>query len=110
MYPLTQTIGHAVYAAGAVDSHGNPAASWAAPVDVWVYGYGPRGDSTEPAGTQVIVGLEVYAPRMAVDARDRFVVDGKTYEVDGEVGDWTKGPFGFTPGLTFALKRVEGGP
>ena len=110
MYPLAQTIGHAVYQAGAEDAHGNPVDSWADPVDVAVYGYGPRTDSTEPGGTQVIVGLEVFAPEgLALSSRDRFVVDGLTYTVEGEVGDWTSGPFGFAPGVSFNLKRVEGG-
>lgn len=106
----TQTIGHLVYQPGAEDDHGNAEDAWAPPVLVAVYGYGPRGDSTEPGGTQVIVGLQVLAPKsVSVDSRDRFVIAGKTYEVEGEVGDWTNGPFGFTPGIEFNLKRVEGG-
>lgn len=110
MFPA-QTIARSAWAPGAVDSHGNPVDTWADPVSVKVYGYGPRFDSTEPGGTQVIVGLVIYAPpTMVVDPRDRFVVDGKTYVVDGELGDWTKGPFGFKPGITINLKRVEGGP
>jgi hypothetical protein len=110
MFPLAQTIGHAVYQAGAEDPHGNPEDSWADPVAVKVYGYGPRTASTEPGGTQVIVGLTVYAPKsLQVSPRDQFVVDGLRYDVDGELGDWTNGPFGFEPGIEFNLKRVEGG-
>ena len=106
----TQTIGHAVYVAGVEDAHGNPVDSWATPVDVKVYGYGPRYDSTEPGGTQVIVGLRVFAPKsVQASARDRFVVDGLTYDVDGEIGDWTNGPFSFKPGVEINLRRVEGG-
>jgi hypothetical protein len=116
VFPLTRTIGHKVHQAGATDSHGNPADTWAEPVDVSVYGYGPRTDtrgstgSDEPGGTQVIVGKEVYAPKtLAVSEKDRFVIDGRTYEVDGELGDWTTGPFGFEPGIVINLKRAEGG-
>lgn len=110
MYPLAQTVGHVVYTPGAEDAHGNIEDGWADPVDVSVYGYGPRVDSTEPGGTQVIVGLQVFAPAtLTVDPRDQFVVDGLRYDVDGEVGDWTRGPFGFEPGIEFNLKRVEGG-
>jgi hypothetical protein len=105
-----QTIGHAAYQAGEEDAHGNPVDSWADPVNVAVYGYGPRYDSTEPGGTQVIVGLQVFAPKdLEVDPRDQFVVEGLRYDVDGEVGDWTTGPFGFQPGIELNLKRVEGG-
>lgn len=111
-FPLAQTIGHAVYVAGATNSHGNPVDSWAAPVDVAVYGYGPptRTQESEPGGTQVIQGLQIFAPPgLAVSAQDRFVVDGLTYEVEGEVGDWTHGPFRYAPGIVINVKRVEGG-
>lgn len=110
-FPTAQTIGHAIYTPGTVDAHGNPTDTWASPVNVGVYGYGPRSDSNsaEPGGTQVITGLTVLAPMFAVDPRDRFVVAGKTYEVVGEVGEWDSGPFGYEPGMTVNLKRVEGG-
>lgn len=110
MYPLAQVVGHEVYQAGAEDPHGNPVDSWSAAVDVSVFGYGPRTESTEPGGTQVIVGLQVFAPKgLAVSSKDRFVIDSLTYTVEGEIGDWTNGPFGFEPGISFNLKRVEGG-
>lgn len=106
---LAQTIGHMVYQPGETDAHGNPEDAWADPVDLRIYGYGPS-TSTEPGGTQVIVGLVVLGPPdMVIDARDRFVIDGLTYEVDGEVGDWNHGPFGFKPGIAVNVKRVEGG-
>jgi hypothetical protein len=117
MYPLAQTIGHKVHQAGAKDAHGNPVDSWAAPVDVQVYGYGPRTDvrgstgSGEPAGTQVLVGLQLLAPKgTVISPQDRIVIDGNEYEVDGEIGDWNNGPFGFEPGVVINLKRAEGGP
>lgn len=107
---VAQVIGHAVYTGVDEDSHGNTTDTWADPVPVGVFGYGPRSDSTEPGGTQVIVGLTVYAPpTLTVSSRDQFVVNGLRYDVDGEVGDWTFGPFGYRPGIEFALKRVEGG-
>lgn len=105
-----QVIGHAVYQPGAEDAHGNVEDGHADPVDVLVFGYGPRYDSTEPGGTQVIIGLQVLAPKsLIVGSRDEFVVDGRRYEVDGELGDWTNGPFSYEPGIEFNLKRVEGG-
>lgn len=103
-------IQHEVYQPGAKNSHNNPVDAWAAPVVLSVFGYGPREDSTEPGGTQVIVGLEVYAPKTStVGAKDRLIVDGHRYEVDGEIADWTNGPFGYKPGIVINLKRVEGG-
>lgn len=110
-FPLNQTIGHKVWSAGSVDTHGNPVDTWAAAVDLAVYGYGPPAvrAETEPGGTQVISHLEVYGPSTPVDPRDRFVVDGILYEVAGESNDWDHGPFGYTPGVVVRLKRVEGG-
>lgn len=112
MFPLAQAVGHARYVAGPVDSHGNPTGTWPATVNVKVYGYGPPGllmPVAEFGGTQVIQDLQIIAPKFPVDPRDRFVVGGITYEVEGEVGDWTMGPFGFKPGMVIGLKRVEGG-
>lgn len=110
-FPLNQTVGHMVWSAGAVDSHNNPTNTWANPVNVAVYGYGPPAvrSEAEPAGTQVISHLEVLAPPFAVDPRDRFQIDGDTYEVSGRIGEWDNGPFGYEPGCVIRLKRVEGG-
>lgn len=110
-FPLNQTIGHMVWSAGSVDAHGNPADTWAAAVNVLVYGYGPPAvrAETEPGGTQVISHLEVLAPTFTVDPRDRFVIDSVTYEVAGEPNVWDSGPFGYEPGMVVRLKRAEGG-
>lgn len=111
MFRLAQTVGHKAYTPGAVDSHNNPVDAWADPVSVEVYGYGPpnRTPEAEPGGTQVIEGMQILAPVFAVDPRDQFVVDGDLFEVEGEVANWSHGPFGFQPGMTIQLKRVEGG-
>jgi hypothetical protein len=111
MYPLAQIIGHKPYASTTEDAHGNPVVTYGPTVQRAVYGYGPpiRTTDAEPGGTQVIEGLDVFSPLFAVDPRDLFVIDGHDYMVVGEVADWTKGPFGFNPGQSFRLKRVEGG-
>jgi hypothetical protein len=110
--PTAQTVGHQVWSGGTVDSHGNPVDTWAPAVEVAVYAYGPpavRGEP-EPSGTEVITHLEIYAPEFTVDPRDRFVVEGVTYETSGDLNQWSRGPFGYTPGIVIRLKRVEGGP
>ena len=113
-YPLNATIGVCAYQAGVEDSHGNPVDAWADPVPTRVYGYGPRsaGGAAEPNLPNrdlVIIGLTVYAPPgVQIDPRDRVQVDGVMYEVDGEIGDWNHGPFGFEPGISISLKRWEG--
>lgn len=111
MYPLAQTITHKPYLSDTEDAHGNPVPAYGDVIDRQVYGYGPpiRTQDAEPGGTQVIVGLDVYAPIFPVDDRDHFVIDGQEYSVEGEAGVWDNGPFGFSPGQSFRLKRVEGG-
>lgn len=110
-YPLAQTIGHKPYSSTGKDAHNNPVVVYGPVVPREVYGYGPpiRTQDSEPGGTQVIAGLDVYGPLFPVDPRDRFIVGGVEYMVEGEAGDWTNGPFGFEPGQSFRLKRVEGG-
>lgn len=112
MIPTAQTISHLVWSAGAVDSHGNPVDTWAAPVDVDVYYYGPPTripNDPEPGGTQIIHDIEVGAPTFVVGSRDRFVIENRTYEVTGDPQVWDNGPFGYQPGMVVKLRKVEGG-
>lgn len=104
------TVGVRAYVEGATDAHGNPIDSWAAPVDIDVYAVAPRTSSEpDPARSEVVVGLQVMAPPgTTVDHRSRVVVDGVEYEVEGDVADWTRGPFGFAPGVLINLKRTGG--
>src|SRR4051812_39293409 len=107
---MTQVILQKPYAAGEKNAHGNKAKEYGEPIEREVYGYGPPASTKnpEPGGTQVIEGLDVFAPIFPVDDKDLFVVDGDEYAVVGEAGDWTKGPFGYQPGQVIHLKRVEG--
>jgi hypothetical protein len=111
VYPLAQTVGQKPYTSTTKNAHGNDVVNYGAVITRPVYGYGPptRTSDAEPGGTQVIDGLDVFAPVFPVDPRDLFVVDGIEYTVDGHADDWTKGPFGFSPGQVIHLKRVEGG-
>lgn len=122
--PLAQVVGVCKRVEDAADGHGNAVLRFADPVDVRVFGYGPRSadGSAEafPSGRDVVtVGLSVYGPPfpwapvaggdpVTVTPLDRLEVAGVLYEVDGEVADWTHGPFGFAPGVSVSLKRVEG--
>lgn len=110
-FPLRWTVQRLPYLAGATDSHGNPVDSWGDPVDVKVYGWGaPTTDEPPLAGhDRVVVDLLVYGPgSMPFTSMDRAVVESKTYEVVGEVDDYDHGPFGWQPGATVSLRRVEG--
>lgn len=91
----------------------NSAVSWTDPDELDIEGcaFNP-GVSTEPlqdARNAVITRPEVYAPPDAdVEAGDRLVVRGDTYEVVGNPQDW-RSPFtGWQPGLAIQLELVEG--
>lgn len=43
-----------------------------------------------------------------VDSNSQFTVRGKTYEVDGEPGDWISPHTGWHAGLSVPLKRATG--
>lgn len=109
--PTPFTIGVKRYADGAVDRYNNPTKTWLTAVDVLVYGIAPT-SSDEPfeAGrNEVLTGKTVFAPvGTVIGAQDRVVIDGDEYEVDGEIGDWSKGPFSWSPGIEIKLKRAEG--
>lgn len=117
-FPLNATLGLRKRIEGEKDAHGNAKVTYADAVEIKVYGYGPRssGGSSEPSKPnrdEVVIGQTVYAPpeiASQVTALDRFEVPlgGDVYEVDGEIGDWNHGPFGWQPGISIALKRVEG--
>ena len=58
---------------------------------------------------RVVVDVEMGAPVGTVALpRDKFVLDGKTYRVEGEPEDYNHSPFGGQPGIVVNLRRVEG--
>jgi len=92
---------------------GETTESWDNPTEVTVEGctLAPR-QSNEPlvVGRQpVYVGYMLYAPYGTdVDARSRVVIDGKTYEVEGEPFHWQNPMTGTKAGVEIAINRVEG--
>lgn len=100
------------YSSGSRDSHGNPVDVWADPVDWPVFGYGP-GSNDEPNAVdrdRSDVLWTVYAPVGGIpNERDRVILDGVEYEVDGRPGDYSHSPFGRDVGQgVVKLKRIEG--
>jgi hypothetical protein len=108
--PTPWTVDVLHYETGAEDEYGNDVEAWSAPDTQPVHGWGPAG-SVEQGGwqRQVVADLQLYAPAgFRVGPHDRVVVDGRTFEVEGDVEDYTKGPFGFRPGLRVNLRKVSG--
>lgn len=95
---------------GATDAHGNAVQAWSAPEELKVYAIAPRG--TEEPGEDrlaVVTGLTLYTPpSVVVGPLDRVLVNGVRWVVEGETADYTRGPFAWSRGKTFALKKAEG--
>lgn len=106
----TYSIGIKSYGEGAEDAHGNSVGDWGDPVATEVYAIAPRySNEPTPGRDEVIVGLTILAPPgVEVGPLDRVVIDGEEWEVEGEVGNWNRGPFAYYPGVSFDLKRAEG--
>lgn len=109
--PTPFTIGVKRHVAGSVDRYNNPTDTWSAPVAVLVYGIVPT-SSDEPfeiGRNAVVTGLTVLAPvGTVIGAKDRVVIDSDEYEVDGDIADWSNGPFSWSPGMEIKLKRAVG--
>ncbi len=124
MFPTPYTVGWHVSSDDEPDAEGNPRGitytpelkdGSGDPIDgspVKVMGWAPA-TSTEPEFGRVEHDIDLFCSPGTV-SRANDVVDlpldrsvGR-FEVVGEALDWTKGPFGFAPGVVVQLKRVTG--
>lgn len=55
---------------------------------------------------RTVTDLKITCPTNDFQANDAVVVDGVTYEVDGQIADYTHGWHGWKPGYTIRLRRV----
>lgn len=108
-----RTIGIRRFDADATNSRGDPIERWAAaaPSPGWAVAFTPS--STEPAAPHaaeaVDIPITLYGPYdVEITARDRVVVDGKVYEVVGEVARWHNAHTGHQPGCVVTAIRKEG--
>lgn len=70
----------------------------------------PRESSEDNTNrTALVVGVTVFAPYGAdVRKADRCVIDGRTYQVEGEPAAWSHPMTGWQPGTVIQLRIVEG--
>lgn len=109
---MSEPVQRVPYVGAGEDAHGNEVETWGAPVSlVGVYGFDP-GSTSEPrlAGhDRVIVEPTLYGPfDMPFQPRDRVIVRGDTYEVDGKVRQWRHMRSGHEAGAVVTLRRVDG--
>ena len=107
-FPTPWTVQHVVWSAGGTDAHGNPVDVYAPPVDVKVMGWSELQPDERVSG-RVVIDLRLFGPPgMSGASRDRWILPEGVYEQQGPVQDYTRGPFGFAPGVVVNLQRVEG--
>lgn len=103
-------VGRKVYAGQVRNSRGNLIDTWADPVDVKVYAVYKSAGSEPGSNDRVITDLTMLTPPgFECAPHDRFIVAGREYNVaDGELADWTTGPYDYKPGGEIGLERVDG--
>lgn len=108
MFPEPYKVGHRVRSV----THDGMAQgeAWAAATDLPVYGWGPPSpdDVLRAEQTGVEHVLDVYCKQAATKHRDKLIVNGVEYFVQGEPDDFNHGPFGFKPGVRIRLSKVVG--
>lgn len=97
------------WSAGSQDRYGREVGTWGPPQDLPVFGVAPTSSTEQPATgeNRRADRVTLYGP-VAVDHRDRVVIDGQEWEVDGAAADWNQGPFGYAPGYAITLVRHHG--
>ena len=112
--PTPWTVGVRRYEEGATDGHGNPVDAWSATeLEVPAHFVAPAA-TVEPYRQNrdlLVTDLAVGAPKTAnlPEPRDLVVWQGEDYRVEGDVEDFTYGPWtNPDAGVTFLLRRVEG--
>ncbi len=112
-FPTPYTVGVKRLVEGDRDAMGVKQDSWAEPVDWPVMAPYPasmeeprRDDRDVSVSSLAILGPSGH-PNEPRD-RDRVVVGGVEYEVDGKPRDWSQGPWGWSAGVQVNVKRVEG--
>lgn len=95
------------------DVHGNPTTTYGTPAPLPAHFVAPA-QSVEPYRENrdlLLTDRVVGAPKSDAlpGRRDMVTWQGDDYTVQGEVDDWTDGPWEFPgAGVTFVIRRVEG--
>ena len=112
MFPFGETVQFKAYQEGAEDSHGNPVESWASPVPSDGWGFDPGGsvESYGPGRDMVVTSPRLFRQSRAFlpGRRDRVIVRGREYAVDGDPADWRSPLTGWEPGIVVTLEVVSG--
>jgi hypothetical protein len=91
------------------DEYGNVTDTWGSPVPKKVFGWGaPTFYEYTISRDTVTIDIELLAPSgFEVNPKDKIRLDGQTYDVQGGVEAYNRGPFGFDPGVRVKLRRFQ---
>lgn len=99
------------YAGAGTDAYGNDVEGYTAAVTLTGYGFDP-GSTSEPrlpGQSRVIVEPTLYGPfNMPFKPRDKVIVRGVTYEVEGVVRQWRNMFSNREAGAVVSIRRVDG--
>ena len=113
MLPTPFEVQHLVRVEDPPNSPTKPKPTWANPVTRRVYGWAPAGtgEPFELAREPVTWDIDLYAPAdFKPGPHDRIALPGEAlpFDIEGQVQDFSYGPFGFQPGVRIRLRRVDG--
>ena len=95
-----------------VDSHNRATDAWGEADEVPVYGWAPAETGQTVAGNRqpVTTAVDVYAPAGTVThTKDRWTLPSGVYLQDGDVKDYTTGPWETTvAGVVIRLQQIRG--
>lgn len=109
---MSESVQRVPYVGTTEDAHGNETVSYGPAVTLeGVYGFDP-GSSNEPrrpGQDRVIVEPSLYGPYdMPFSPRDKAIVRGDTYEIEGVVRRWKHMRSGREAGGVVSLRKVDG--
>ncbi|WP_280507803.1 hypothetical protein [Nocardia flavorosea] len=109
--PARYPVIHTHFIGMTYDDYGELIEEWADPVEVKIFGVDfPRTEELVESGHDrlIVDKIALVPPTLTVGVRDRFQIEGKSYEVIGEVESAEANPFGWNPGGRLKLQRVAG--
>jgi len=108
---VSESVEHVPYVGAAEDAYGNETEGYGAPVTLYGFGFDPGSSSEprQPGMDRVIVEPTLYGPfNMPFKPKDRVIVRGVTYEVEGVVRQWRNMFSNREAGGVVSLRRVDG--
>lgn len=112
--PVVAPLSHQRFAAGAAGADGMPSApTWGTAANVDSYGWWPPSPEqilgVEPNRRATEIKMATIVPQGTVCGdRDKWVIDGDTFEQVAGPQDFSHGPFGMAVPLIVYLRLVEG--